>query len=110
MYKLIATRPNYRLYQFDQMITHGINGGIPRHTDFVVISDAITHPERLVFPAYFDEYYTLDKYLSGEQTIRVDFDEIEGTATHLFEACAADTIEPDENYLDRLEGYNAKSE
>lgn len=110
MYRLIAMRSNYRLYQFDHLLTQGINGAIPRPTDFVVVSDAMTHPERLVFPAYFDEYYTLDKYLSGEQTIRVDFDEIEGTGTHLFDLCAAGTIEPDENYLDRLEGYNAKPE
>jgi hypothetical protein len=69
--------------------------------DYVCVSDAHTHIERLVFPAF--EIRNIE---TGEIILINICDNIEGQNTMMIHGGDITTVEPDENYLDRLYKLN----
>jgi hypothetical protein len=78
--------------------------GKPRTVQGVVVSDAKTHTERLVFPFDLPHGAILEEFIQKglRRKVNIKFIQIEGTATSPLGENNESTIEPDENYLNRL--------
>jgi hypothetical protein len=78
--------------------------GRPRTVQGVVVSDAETHTERLVFPFDLLHGVSLEEFSKKglREMVNINFTEIEGTTTSPLGQNNESTIEPDENYLNRL--------
>jgi hypothetical protein len=93
-----------RFYEFSEVIKCVDQQGKQLAVKDVVISDADTHTERLVFPFTFRGKRSL-------ANINIHWKKIEGTTTSPLGQNNESTIEPDENYLNRLiENYYRLSE
>jgi hypothetical protein len=70
----------------------------------VVVSDAETHTERLVFPFNLIPGVSLEEFAQKglREMVNINFRKIEGTVTSPMGQNNESTIEPDENYLNRL--------
>lgn len=97
-----------RLYRFDAEIhTTNFFGDYAQPTRDVVVSDAIAHVERLVFPVYADDgdcraRMVEEACASLGYTAYASMIHIEGRMTSLLGGGDPSTVEPDEAYLDRL--------
>ncbi len=101
-------------YEFSEPITKGKFCGniynLDKPTKFVQVSDAKSHIERLVFPLYVLDGYT-DDDLRNEVNACCDRGrQCEGVWTMLIHGGDIDTIEPVNNYLERLVSYNEKED
>lgn len=122
MFRKICEYKHWRVYRFDKPIASGKDRELEYGpTDYVVVSDATTHTERLVFPLYvkceMGDSEILEAIKSGNvgrpylkdrpgAILQIDFAEIEGAMTMMIYGGDPDTIEPDEAYLLRLEEMN----
>jgi hypothetical protein len=70
----------------------------------VVVSDAKTHTERLVFPFNLLHGVSLEEFAQKglREMVNIDFMQIEGVVTSPLGQNNESTIEPDKNYLNRL--------
>jgi hypothetical protein len=78
--------------------------GKSRTIQGVVVSDAETHTERLVFPFDLLHGVSLEEFAQKglREMVNISFMKIEGAATSPLGQNNESTIEPDENYLNRL--------
>lgn len=103
-YQYIMTLENMRFYKFDKEIIFDVNGReMARPTKYVVVSDATTHVERLVFPVYIVNGYTESDLLNlVNGCIEIDFLQIAGEITMMIHGGDPESIREDEEYLEEL--------
>lgn len=101
---------SFSVYEFSEPLTKGRFCGeivdLDKPTRFVQISDAHTHAERLVFPMYIAEGFTDDDLRGGTKACCTRGIQCEGVWTMMIHGGDFNTIEPVNNYLDRLVSYN----
>lgn len=98
------------IYEFSEPITKGKFCGsiydLDKPTRFVQVSDAMSHIERLVFPIYISDGFTDDDLRNEVNACCTRGNQCEGVWTMTIHGGDIDTIEPINNYLDRLVSYN----
>lgn len=109
-YTKLYESPNgmMRVYRFDSEI-HPTDffGDAARPTRDVIVSDAVDHIERLVFPVYADD---CENGLLAKKEVcaalgyaaYTSMIQIEGRMTSIIGGGDPSSVEPDEEYLDRL--------
>lgn len=92
------------LYKLSEFITvKDVFGNEVEPFKYVFVSDASTHIERLVFAARITDGMTDEDVINNVKgSLKVDFRQIEGTLTMMIHGGDYETIEPAENYLQRL--------
>lgn len=91
------------LYELNEYITSERFGETTDPFKYVVISDANTHIERVVFPARLVDGMTEEDVRNDVPgTLKVDYGSVEGVTTMMINGGDFSTIEPPENYLQRL--------
>ncbi|MDR1046635.1 MAG: hypothetical protein LBL64_02590 [Treponema sp.] len=92
-----------RYYTMSEPIKTNRSGN-PRTVQGVVVSDARTHTERLVFPFRLLHGVSLEEFSQRglREMVNINFMAIEGVATSPLGQNNESSIEPDENYLNRL--------
>lgn len=91
------------LYELNEYITSERFGETTDPFKYVVISDAVTHVERVVFAARLVAGMTEeDVHNDVPGTLEIDYDHVEGVQTMMIKGGDFSTIEPPENYLQRL--------
>ena len=102
---------SFSIYEFSEPLTKGKICGeivdLDKPTRFVQISDAQTHVERLVFPMYIVEGFTDDDLRGGTKACCTRGLQCEGVWTMMIHGGDFNTIEPVDNYLNRLVSYNS---
>lgn len=109
MYKMIRDNDVNRYYELDFTVYEGIHGFEMEkgETNLIMISDAHTHIERLVFPLYLREGYTVQDLIAKRQgAASVDMVQIAGQMTMMIHGGDQDTVLPDENYIHQLYELN----
>lgn len=101
MFKKLAKQGNFRVYKLDVTLYNGVDGrSIDQPTNLVIVSDAHTHIERMVFPAYIKPNYTEQDVVDGtDKCLGVDYMRIAGEMTMMIEGGDPSTVRPDEEYL-----------
>ena len=100
---IYQTEAKKRIYKLPCNITKGINGKLIKPTQYVLVSDATSFDERLVFPVWLQNGIAEEDARNGkDHSFSVYYVECEGTTTNPLNGGDASTIEPDENYLTRL--------
>ena len=101
-YKLIdGEGKRQRFYEFDRELTRDVWGEtVKKPYKIVMVSDATTHIERLVFPIYTKE--------DGKRA--VDLKQVAGEWTTMIEGGDEDSIRPDKEYLEDLIKANTDKE
>ncbi|WP_417064459.1 hypothetical protein [Gordonibacter urolithinfaciens] len=94
----------WRVWRFDEPLDMRDALGRRHVTRDVVVSDAHTHVERLVFPVMAKRREERDGRLSEVVGYPAGYVpvEVEGTATLMVDGGDPSTVEPDEAYLARL--------
>ncbi|TCI26720.1 hypothetical protein EVJ32_04925 [Exiguobacterium sp. SH5S4] len=103
-FELIETLPTARIYKFDELLCSSVTGKeLDNPTNYVLVSDAKTHIERLVFPVYLQDGFSEDDILNKTpNALRVDYFQIAGKMTLMIEGGDPGSILPDEDYLNQL--------
>lgn len=100
----------FSIYEFSKPLTKGLFCGriydLDQPTRFVQISDAKSHIERLVFPMYIAKGFTDDDLRYGTKACCTRGRQCEGMWTMMIYGGDIYSIEPVNNYLDRLVSYN----
>lgn len=103
-YQYLMTLGNKRYYRFDKEIKFDVWGRkLYKPTKYVVVSDASTHVERLVFPIYIINGFTeFDLLNHVKECIEIDFLQIAGEMTMLIHGGDAESVKDDKEYLEEL--------
>jgi len=103
-YKYLMKKGNKRYYKFENEIVYNVEGEkIENPTKYVVVSDATTHAERLVFPIYIMDGFTEEDLLNYTKgCLDIDFLQIAGNMTMLIFNGDRSSMREDEYYLNQL--------
>jgi hypothetical protein len=107
-YELITERPRASYYKFSKLL-HKDSWGreIENPTQYICVSDAHTHIERLVFPVRFAEGFGEDDLRNGVKACLIkDLVQIDGEWTMMIHGGDPDAVYEHEYYLDRLVAAN----
>lgn len=108
MYELIKKNETSRYYKMDFTIVEGLNGSkLKKPTNLIMVSDAHTHIERLVFPLSLREGNTMEEFINGKkQSCFVSLIQIAGKMTFMIEGGDPTTVLADEEYIKQLHEHN----
>ena len=106
--RLIKELPTCRYYELDFTITKGCRGEV-EPTNLIQISDAHTHIERLAFPIYLMEGFTLEDLANGTKyCVRRDSVQIAGEWTWMIHGGDPNSIREDWEYIEELRKLNER--
>jgi len=103
-YKYLMEKGNKRYYKFENDIVQNVRGEeLSKTTQYVVVSDATTHAERLVFPIYIMDGFTEEDILNHTKgCLDIDYLHIAGDMTMLIFDGDRSSMMKDEVYLKEL--------
>lgn len=109
MYELINEEGRARFYKTNFTIKVGKGGELKEPTNLIMVSDAKTHIERLVFAVYLIEGYKIKDIADGTAgCLRVDWGELAGEMTLSIDGGDFTTIRVDEEYIKELYELNTE--
>lgn len=94
------------MFYKDSTKTDTVSRTIPHRFKYLAVSDALTHMERLVFPAW-----RYNSKVSGKETFIWDRSQVAGEITFVIHGGNAESVKPDAEYLKQLakaNGYDYK--